>query len=49
MQPDEADRMRGRHPVTRIAVIPGAGHDAHLDNTQAVYGEMAHYLRDLQQ
>ncbi|MGW6720127.1 alpha/beta fold hydrolase [Streptomyces sp. NPDC054995] len=49
MKPEEAERMRDRHPATRIAVIPGAGHDAHLDNTQAVYGEMAHYLRDLQQ
>ncbi|WP_262388102.1 alpha/beta fold hydrolase [Streptomyces parvus] len=49
MKPGEADRMRDRHPATRIAVIPGAGHDAHLDNTQAVYGEMAHYLRDLRQ
>ncbi|MEU7328311.1 alpha/beta hydrolase [Streptomyces parvus] len=49
MKPDEADRMRARHPATRIAVTPGAGHDAHLDNTQAVYGEMAHYLRDLRQ
>ncbi|MFI7324155.1 alpha/beta fold hydrolase [Streptomyces rubiginosohelvolus] len=49
MKPDEADRMRERHPATRIAVIPGAGHDAHLDNTQAVYGEMTRYLRDLRQ
>ena len=49
IKPEEAERMRDRHPATRIAVIPGAGHDAHLDNTQAVYGEMAHYLRDLQQ
>ncbi|WP_435811425.1 alpha/beta fold hydrolase [Streptomyces rubiginosohelvolus] len=47
MKPGEADRMRDRHPATRIAVIPGAGHDAHLDNTQAVYGEMVRYLRDL--
>ncbi|MFF4943833.1 alpha/beta fold hydrolase [Streptomyces rubiginosohelvolus] len=46
MKPDEADRMRDRHPATRIAVIPGAGHDAHLDNMPAVYGEMAWYLRD---
>ncbi|MFC8698909.1 alpha/beta fold hydrolase [Streptomyces parvus] len=46
MKPDEADRMRDRQPATRIAVIPGAGHDAHLDNTPAVYEEMAHYLRD---
>ncbi|MBK3544785.1 alpha/beta fold hydrolase [Streptomyces sp. MBT60] len=46
MKPDEADRMRDRHPATRIAVIPGAGHDAHLDNMPAVYGEMARYLRD---
>ncbi|WP_257133872.1 alpha/beta fold hydrolase [Streptomyces sp. st140] len=46
MKPDEADRMRDRHPATRIAVIPGAGHDAHLDNSGAVYGEMARYLRD---
>nr|WP_237551109.1 alpha/beta hydrolase [Streptomyces sp. SID5614] len=44
MKPDEADRMRDRHPATRIAVIPGAGHDAHLDNMPAVYGEMAAYL-----
>ncbi|WP_257137109.1 alpha/beta fold hydrolase [Streptomyces sp. b62] len=44
MKPDEADRMRDRHPATRIAVIPGAGHDAHLDNSGAVYGEMAGYL-----
>ncbi|MGW1293477.1 alpha/beta fold hydrolase [Streptomyces sp. NPDC002533] len=49
MKPDEADRMRARHPATRIAVIPDAGHDAHLDNTPAVYGEMARYLRDLRQ
>ncbi|SNB87465.1 MULTISPECIES: alpha/beta hydrolase [unclassified Streptomyces] len=49
MKPDEADRMRARHPATRIAVIPGAGHDAHLDNTPAVYEEMAHYLRDPRQ
>ncbi len=47
MKPDEAERMRDRHPATRIAVIPGAGHDAHLDNSAAVYGEMARYLRDL--
>ncbi|MFJ9318141.1 alpha/beta fold hydrolase [Streptomyces globisporus] len=47
MKPDEADRMRDRHAATRIAVIPGAGHDAHLDNTGAVYGEMARYLRAL--
>ncbi|MFB6696471.1 alpha/beta fold hydrolase [Streptomyces rubiginosohelvolus] len=47
MKPGEADRMRDRRPATRIAVIPGAGHDAHLDNTQAVYGEMVRYLRDL--
>ncbi|MFJ3595820.1 alpha/beta fold hydrolase [Streptomyces sp. NPDC090126] len=47
MQPDEAERMRDRHPATRIAVIPEAGHDAHLDNTPAVYGEMARYLREL--
>ncbi|WP_431788160.1 alpha/beta fold hydrolase [Streptomyces sp. G9] len=44
MKPGEADRMRDRHPATRIAVIPGAGHDAHLDNMPAVYGEMAAYL-----
>ncbi|WP_128817586.1 alpha/beta fold hydrolase [Streptomyces sp. S063] len=49
MKPDEADRMRDRHPATRIAVIPEAGHDAHLDNSAAVYGEMARYLRDLRE
>ncbi|MCQ1576833.1 alpha/beta fold hydrolase [Streptomyces parvus] len=49
MKPDEADRMRARHPATRIAVIPEAGHDAHLDNMPAVHEEMAHYLRDLRQ
>lgn len=47
MKPDETDRMRDRHPAIRIAVIPGAGHDAHLDNSAAVYEEMARYLRDL--
>ncbi|MFF9573715.1 alpha/beta fold hydrolase [Streptomyces rubiginosohelvolus] len=47
MKPDETDRMLDGHPATRIAVIPGAGHDAHLDNSAAVYGEMARYLRDL--
>ena len=41
------DRMRARHPGTRIGVIPGAGHDAHLDNTAAVYGEMAAFLAQL--
>ncbi|MFJ3938967.1 alpha/beta fold hydrolase [Streptomyces parvus] len=49
MKPDEADRMRARHPATRIAVIPRAGHDAHLDNMPAVHEEMARYLRDLRQ
>lgn len=44
MKPDEADRMRARHRGTRIGVVPGAGHDAHLDNTAAVYGEMAAFL-----
>ncbi|WP_234313255.1 MULTISPECIES: alpha/beta fold hydrolase [Streptomyces] len=44
MKADEADRMRARHPATRIAVVPGAGHDVHLDNTAALYGEMAAFL-----
>nr|WP_069753827.1 alpha/beta hydrolase [Streptomyces sp. EN16] len=47
MKPVEADRMRARHPGTRIGVIPGAGHDAHLDNTAAVYGEMAAFFAQL--
>ncbi|MFI1248486.1 alpha/beta fold hydrolase [Streptomyces anulatus] len=47
MKPDEVDRMRARHPGTRIGVIPGAGHDAHLDNTAAVYGEMTAFLAQL--
>ncbi|MGW1661744.1 alpha/beta fold hydrolase [Streptomyces microflavus] len=42
----EADRMAGRHGVTRIAVIPDAGHDVHLDDPAAVYGEMAAFLAE---
>ncbi|MFD7859813.1 hypothetical protein ACFV6B_36860 [Streptomyces microflavus] len=40
----EADRMAGRHGAMRIAVIPDAGHDVHLDDPAAVYGEMAAFL-----
>ncbi|MYT76357.1 Pimeloyl-ACP methyl ester carboxylesterase [Streptomyces sp. MnatMP-M77] len=47
MKPVEADRMRARRPGTRIGVIPDAGHDAHLDNTAAVYGEMAAFFARL--
>ncbi|MFJ8406214.1 hypothetical protein ACIQ9K_37995 [Streptomyces microflavus] len=32
----EADRMAGRHGAARIAVIPDAGHDVHLDDPAAV-------------
>ncbi|PCG84288.1 alpha/beta hydrolase [Streptomyces sp. WZ.A104] len=44
MQPEEADRMGARHPDTRVSVIPGAGHDAHLDDSAAVYREIAAFL-----
>ncbi|MFB7227081.1 alpha/beta fold hydrolase [Streptomyces fimicarius] len=44
MKPKEAEQMRARHAATRTVVVPDAGHDAHLDNTAAVYGEMAAYL-----
>ncbi|RPK83200.1 hypothetical protein EES46_25735 [Streptomyces sp. ADI98-10] len=30
----------------RGVVVRGAGHDAHLDDSAAVYGEMAAFLRD---
>ncbi|MEV6856218.1 hypothetical protein AB0407_27810 [Streptomyces microflavus] len=42
----EADRMAGRNGATRIAVIPDAGHDVHLDDPAAVYGEMAAFLAE---
>ncbi|CAM5599142.1 hypothetical protein GCM10010298_01390 [Streptomyces microflavus] len=42
----EADRMAGRHGATRIAVIPDAGHDVHLDDPAAVYGEMVAFLAE---
>ncbi|MEU0291530.1 hypothetical protein ABZ136_05015 [Streptomyces microflavus] len=42
----EADRMAGRHGAVRIAVIPDAGHDVHLDDPAAVYGEMAAFLAE---
>lgn len=47
MKPVETDRMRARHRGTRIGVIQG-GHDAHLDNTAAVYGEMAAFFARIQ-
>ncbi|MFF5827934.1 alpha/beta fold hydrolase [Streptomyces bacillaris] len=43
----EADRMAERHGTTRIAVVPEAGHDAHLDDPAAVYGEMAAFLAEV--
>lgn len=44
MRGDGADPMRARRPATRIAVVPGAGHDVHLDDAAALYGEMAAFL-----
>lgn len=39
--------MAERHGATRIAVVPDAGHDAHLDDPAAVYGEMAAFLAEV--
>ncbi|WP_411079300.1 alpha/beta fold hydrolase [Streptomyces sp. cmx-18-6] len=47
MEREEADRMAERHPETRIRVVPDAGHDVHLDDPAAVYGEMAAFLAEL--
>ncbi|MGA5468438.1 alpha/beta fold hydrolase [Streptomyces arboris] len=43
----EADRMAERRPGTRIAVVPDAGHDVHLDDPGAVYGEVAAFLAEV--
>nr|MDT0527304.1 alpha/beta hydrolase [Streptomyces sp. DSM 41633] len=36
LRQEEADRMAGRPGATRIAVVPVAGHDVHLDDPAAV-------------
>ncbi|MFC8725078.1 hypothetical protein [Streptomyces bacillaris] len=41
------DRMAERHGTTRIAVVPEAGHDVHLDDPAAVYGEKAAFLAEV--
>ncbi|MFE4380016.1 alpha/beta fold hydrolase [Streptomyces cyaneofuscatus] len=43
----EADRMAERRPGTRIAVVPDAGHDVHLDDPGAVFGEVAAFLAEV--
>ncbi|MFD3971918.1 alpha/beta fold hydrolase [Streptomyces cyaneofuscatus] len=45
----EADRMAERRPGTRIAVVPEAGHDVHLDDPGAVFGDMAAFLAEVDQ
>ncbi|MEW2067692.1 alpha/beta hydrolase [Streptomyces sp. NPDC007346] len=47
LEQQEADRMAERRPGTRIAVVPDAGHDAHLDDPAAVYGELAAFLAEV--
>ncbi|MYR37783.1 hypothetical protein GTX14_16105 [Streptomyces sp. SID4944] len=41
------NRMAERHGTTRIAVVPEAGHDVHLDDPAAVYGEMTAFLAEV--
>lgn len=48
LKQQEADRMAERRPGTRIAVVPDAGHDVHLDDPGAVYGEVAAFLAEVE-
>lgn len=43
----ESDRMRRLRPDLPIVVIDGAGHDLHLEDPQALYEQMAGFLRHL--
>lgn len=49
LKEQEAGRMAERRPGTRIAVVPDAGHDVHLDDPAAVYGELAAFLAEVDQ
>ncbi|MGN9785411.1 alpha/beta fold hydrolase [Nonomuraea sp. ZG12] len=43
--PQESDRMRRLRPDIPIVVIDGVGHDLHLEDPQALYEQMAGFLR----
>ncbi|MGC4911050.1 alpha/beta fold hydrolase [Streptomyces cyaneofuscatus] len=47
LKQQEADRMAERRPGTRIALVPEAGHDVHLDDPGAVFGEVAAFLAEV--
>ncbi|MET7735144.1 alpha/beta hydrolase [Streptomyces sp. NPDC005402] len=46
MRADEAAEMSARRPDTRTAVVPGAGHDVHLDRPELLHTEIEQFLAD---
>ncbi|MGW2387773.1 alpha/beta fold hydrolase [Streptomyces sp. NPDC001658] len=45
MRPDEPSTMLARRPTgTRHVVVPGAAHDVHLDQPEALYGLITSFL-----
>jgi pimeloyl-ACP methyl ester carboxylesterase len=47
MPPTEAADMRALRPETRVIVVPGAGHDVHLDQPRALYEAIGSFHKTL--
>lgn len=43
---DQLDRMLTARPETRLVTVPGAGHDVHLEQTEAWLGALQEFLAD---
>ncbi|MFJ4185140.1 alpha/beta fold hydrolase [Kitasatospora sp. NPDC089509] len=43
----EVDEMLARRPDTRAASVPGAGHDVHLEQPEALHRLLAEFLSDI--